>query len=348
MKADGFEDKVVNSRLQYLNEKAITMLLDIIFLLVGLAMIIYGADFLTNGASTVAKRFGLSDLVVGLTIVAFGTSAPEFAISVISAVQGSPGLAIGNVVGSNIANTLLIVGVVAMVSPIAIQKSIMVNEIPLTILAAVALAAIYSSPWLGGGESVISRADGILLLLFFMIFMRYVFAQAKKEEETTETQGKGNPAKPQAIWKSIALIAVGLTGLVWGGDIFVDKASSIAGSLGVSDTIVGLTIVALGTSLPELATSVIAAAKGNPGIALGNVIGSNIFNIFMVLGCAAVVRPLPFAGVTPADMITLVGSALLFWLCGWKFGTRTITRPEGAVMTLCYVGYITYLVITAA
>lgn len=317
-----------------------------VLLIVGLVLILGGANYLTDGAAAIARKFGLSDLIVGLTIVAFGTSAPELTISIMSAVDGNTGMAIGNVVGSNIFNTLLIIGAVALARPIHIGKGIMINEIPLVILASVAILAMGCSPWLDGTAPEISRVNGILLLLFFVIFMRYIFSQA--QESKHEQSGQSAGAKPQpGMWLSAIMVVGGLAALIYGGDLFVDKASAIARSWGVSDAIIGLTIVAAGTSLPELATSLVAAVKGNSGIAVGNVIGSNIFNIFLVLGCAAAIRPLPFGGISTFDLGVLTGSALLFWFFGWFFKTRTITRIEGAIMALCYILYITLLVIQA-
>lgn len=317
-----------------------------VLLIVGLVLILGGANYLTDGAAAIARKFGLSDLIVGLTIVAFGTSAPELTISIMSAVDGNTGMAIGNVVGSNIFNTLLIIGAVALARPIHIGKGIMINEIPLVILASVAILAMGCSPWLDGTAPEISRVNGILLLLFFVIFMRYIFSQA--QESKHEQSGQSAGAKPQpGMWLSAIMVVGGLAALIYGGDLFVDKASAIARSWGVSDAIIGLTIVAAGTSLPELATSLVAAVKGNSGIAVGNVIGSNIFNIFLVLGCAAAVRPLPFGGISMLDLGVLTGSALLFWFFGWFFKTRTITRIEGAIMALCYMLYLTVLVMQA-
>lgn len=317
-----------------------------VLLIVGLVLILGGANYLTDGAAAIARKFGLSDLIVGLTIVAFGTSAPELTISIMSAVDGNTGMAIGNVVGSNIFNTLLIIGAVALARPIHIGKGIMINEIPLVILASVAILAMGCSPWLDGTAPEISRVNGILLLLFFVIFMRYIFSQARESKQDRSGQPAG--AKPQPkMWLSAIMVVGGLAALIYGGDLFVDKASAIARSWGVSDAIIGLTIVAAGTSLPELATSLVAAVKGNSGIAVGNVIGSNIFNIFLVLGCAAAVRPLPFGGISMLDLGVLTGSALLFWFFGWFFKTRTITRIEGTIMAACYILYITLLVMQA-
>lgn len=317
------------------------MLMGIIWLVVGLALILWGANMLTDGSSAIALRMGVSDLVVGLTIVAFGTSAPELVISLISGISGSAGLAIGNVVGSNIFNVLVIVGATALLSPIKVDKGIMTNEIPLVILASLALFVIGSSSYLGGGAPVISRVDGILLLLFFAVFMRYIFSQTKN---SNSQEGEIKEENLMAIWKAIAFTLIGLGALVFGGDRFVAGASAIAAGLGVSQAVIGLTIVAAGTSLPELATSVVAAIKGRPGLAVGNVVGSCIFNIFMILGLTATITPLPFSGIGMVDLLVLLGSAILFWIVGWFFRERTIARWEGAVMVAFYVAFTAWLV----
>lgn len=324
------------------------MIIDIILLIVGLVLILGGANYLTDGAAAVARRFGMSDLMVGLTIVAFGTSAPELTISIMSAIDGNTGIAIGNVVGSNIFNTLIIIGAVAVARPMKITGGIMSNEIPLVVLSAAALLAMGSSKWLDVTTPVISRVDGILLLLFFAIFMRYVFSQSKqKMPETSENSNETKPVQT-ALWTSVIFIIGGLAALIYGGDLFVDKASAIASSLGVSDAIIGLTIVAMGTSLPELATSLTAAIKGNSGIAIGNVIGSNIFNIFLVLGCSATIRPLPFGAISEIDLLVLFASCVLFWIFGWFFGNRTINRAEGGLLVAGYIAYMIYLVADAS
>ena len=324
------------------------MIIDIILLIVGLVLILGGANYLTDGAAAVARRFGMSDLMVGLTIVAFGTSAPELTISMMSAIDGNTGIAIGNVVGSNIFNTLIIIGAVAVARPIKITGGIMSKEIPLVVLSAAALLAMGSSKWLDGTTPIISRVDGILLLLFFAIFMRYVFSQSKQKlPETSENSNETKPVQ-MALWKSVIFIIGGLAALIYGGDLFVDKASAIASSLGVSDAIIGLTIVAMGTSLPELATSLTAAIKGNSGIAIGNVIGSNIFNIFLVLGCSATIRPLPFGAISEIDLQVLFASCVLFWIFGWFFGNRTINRAEGGLLVAGYIAYMIYLVADAS
>lgn len=320
------------------------MILSIIFLVVGLVLILAGANFLTDGASAIARRMGISDLVVGLTVVAFGTSAPELAISVISAVSGSTELAVGNVVGSNIFNILMIIGVTSIVMPMKIERSIMTNEIPLVILSSAVLLVMANGPLLdGSADAEISRTDGIVLLLFFAIFMRYTFAQAKKGP--ADDPMAHTARKPEmAVWKSVVFVLGGLAALIYGGDRFVAGASDIAAAMGVSEAVIGLTIVAMGTSLPELATSITAAVKGKPGIAIGNVIGSNIFNVFMVLGASATVAPLRLGGIGNFDLLTLMAASLLFWLFGWFFKERTITRPEGIVLVACYAAYTTLLV----
>ena len=316
-------------------------MLDIVFLVGGLVLILLGANGLTDGAAAVAKRFKISDLVIGLTIVAFGTSAPELVISVMAALGGSAEMAIGNVVGSNIFNVLAIIGVTAMVMPIKVGEGTMSKEIPLVILSSIVIAFMANDILLDGGSSnVISRIDGLVLLGFFLIFLRYTFAIARSGGEDAE----GEKIKEMPIWKSILFILGGLAGLIYGGQLFVDGASGIASSLGVSESIIGLTIVAGGTSLPELATSVTAALKKNSGIAIGNVIGSSLFNIFFVLGCSASISPLPMGGINNVDMVVLVGSAILFWLVGWFFKKRTITRVEGALLVICYVAYTVYLI----
>ena len=316
-------------------------MLDTIFLIGGLVLILLGANGLTDGAAAVAKRFNISDLVIGLTIVAFGTSAPELVISTMAALGGSADMAIGNVVGSNAFNVLMIIGVTAMVLPIKVGEGILSKEIPLVILASFVLAVCANDILLDGGSSnVVSRIDGLVLLGFFLIFMRYTFAIARNGGDEAE----GEKIKEMPIWKSALFILGGLAGLIYGGQLFVDGASGIASSLGVSESIIGLTIVAGGTSLPELATSVTAALKKNSGIAIGNVIGSNLYNVFFVLGCSATISPLPMGGINNVDMAVLIGSAILFWLVGWFFKKRTITRVEGALLVICYVAYTAYLI----
>ncbi len=314
--------------------------MDILLLIGGLVLILFGANALTDGAASVAKRFNISSLVIGLTIVAFGTSAPELTVSVVSALKGSSDLAIGNVVGSNLFNTLMIVGCTAMVVPIAITKGTLTKEIPLCLLASIVLFICANDVLINGAESNnISSSDGLLLLCFFLIFLGYTFAIAKNGSDNEEAQIKDMP-----VWRSCLYIIGGLVGLIYGGQFFVDGASGIARGLGVSESVIGLTLVAGGTSLPELATSIVAALKKNPEMAIGNVIGSNLFNIFFVLGCSATITPLSVQGITNLDFGVLIFSCVLLYLFGLFFKKRTITRVEGVVMIVCYVTYIVYLI----
>lgn len=317
------------------------MILDIVRLIGGLALILYGANWLTDGASAIARRLGVSDLVVGLTIVALGTSTPELVISVLAAVGGNAPMAVGNVVGSNIFNVLAIIGIVAIVKPIPICHSVMGEQLPWVLLTAAIVVATGLSPWLDGTPAVVSRVEGIILLLLLVMFMRRTLLSAR---ENPDGEAVGN-TRQRKVWLACLMIAGGLGALIFGGDIFVDGASAIASLMGVSDAVIGLTIVAAGTSLPELATSVVAARKGSPDMAVGNVIGSCVLNIVLILGTAATITPLSFGGVGPLDMAVLGLSALLFWLTARYGGTRIITRLEGVLLFAVYVGYIAVLVL---
>ena len=291
--------------------------MDTLLLIAGLLLILWGANALTDGAASVAKKLNISNLVIGLTIVAFGTSAPEFVISFLSSLSGSAELAIGNVVGSNLFNTLMIVGCTAIVAPIPIGKGTLAKEIPLCVLSALMLLVCANDMLLDGGTAnVIKNGDG---------------------EE-------GGEIRSLPMWKSLLFILLGLGALIGGGQLFVNGASGIARSLGVSESVIGLTLVAGGTSLPELATSVSAALKKNTGIAIGNVIGSNLFNAFAVLGASATINDLPLGGITNFDFMTLVVASLLLWVVGFFMGRRIVTRPEGIFLVACYVAYTTYLI----
>ena len=324
--------------------------MNILLLIGGLILILLGANGLTDGAASVAKRFRIPPIVIGLTIVAFGTSAPELTVSISSALKGSADIAIGNVVGSNIFNTLMIVGCTALFAPIVITRNTLRKEIPLCILSSIVLLICANDVFLDKApENILNRVDSLLLRCFFVIFMGYTFAidskpvtmeqQAEHPVIEEETEIKSLP-----WWQSILYIIGGLAALIYGGQLFVDGATGIARNLGVSESIIGLTLVAGGTSLPELATSIVAALKKNPEIAIGNVIGSNLFNIFFVLGCSASITPLHLSGITNFDLLTLVGSGILLWLFGLFFAKRTITRIEGGIMILCYVAYTVVLI----
>lgn len=302
----------------------------VLLLVFGIVVVLKSADWLTNGAVGLATRLGISQIVIGLTIVAIGTSMPEFFVSIVSAIKGTPDLAVGNIVGSNIFNVLLIVGVAATVAPITIQRGTVRRDIPIAIIASIMLMVMML-------DDTISRIDALILFVAFIAFIWITLRDSKnasnEEDSSKETIGVG---------KSAFLILVGLVGLVLGSNIFVDNASSLAHSWGISDAIIGLTIVAGGTSLPELATSVVAARKGDSGIAIGNVLGSNVFNILMILGLTGLISPMHIQNITYVDMGVMVVSMILFWL--FSFTKLRIDRWEGCLMIACFLGYITWLV----
>lgn len=316
--------------------------MDILYLVIGLILIILGANGLTDGAASIAKKLKISSLVIGLTIVGFGTSTPELSVSISSALKGSADIAIGNIVGSNIFNTLFIVGCTAMVAPIVITRNTIRREIPLCILASVVLLVCANDVLLDHAPmNVISSTDGLILLCFFVIFLGYSIAISKNtNEKAAEIE-----IKALSWWKSITFILLGLAALIFGGQIFVNGAIGIARGLGISEAVIGVTIVAIGTSLPELATSVVAAMKKNPEIAIGNIIGSNLFNIFFILGCSATITPLFPKGISNFDYLWLVASSILLWFFGLFFGKRIIMRFEGIILILAWVVYTTWLII---
>ncbi|MEG0889496.1 MAG: calcium/sodium antiporter [Bacteroides sp.] len=315
--------------------------MDILLLIGGLILILLGANGLTDGAASVAMRFRIPPMVIGLTIVAFGTSAPELTVSISSALKGSADIAIGNVVGSNLFNTLMIVGCTALVAPIVITRNTLRKEIPLCILSSLVLLICANDVLLNGAKvNVLSTTDGLLLLCFFLIFLGYTFSMAANNAPT----GEEEEIRQLPTWKATLYILGGLAGLIFGGEWFIQGATSIARNMGISESIIGLTLVAGGTSLPELATSIVAALKKNPEIAIGNVIGSNLFNIFFVLGCSASITPLYLAGITNFDLLSLVAAGILLWLFGLFFAKRTITRIEGSILVLSYVAYTVILI----
>lgn len=319
------------------------MWLDILLLIAGLVLILGGANYMTDGAAALAKRMGMSDFMVGLTVVSMMTSAPELVVSVTSAVNASSSMAIGNIVGSNIFNILVIIGITALIRPVAVTAGVLVNEIPLVILSSVVLLVMGASPYIDGGAMMLTRVDGILLLIFFVIFMRYTISAARHAATGDPVSADGATVKSLPLWKSLLALVGGLAALIVGGQWFVDGAVGLARAIGWSDGLIGLTIIAAGTSLPELATSAVAAMRGFTGIAVGNVIGSCIFNIFFVLGLTATIMPLQFGNITMFDLVVLVISSVVFWAVGWLFGNRVINRWEGAVMVAGYIAYITYL-----
>lgn len=323
------------------------MIINFVLFALGVVLIIAGANFLTDGAASLARRLGLSPLMVGLTVVAFGTSAPELVVSLTSALAGSADMAVGNVVGSNLFNVLAIVGVTALVTPLSITHSTIRKEIPLLILASIVLTVMVWDTLLGGATSagnVLTRGEGIVLLAFFLIFLFYTLSIASTTGgEATQSDEEGAPQAGKPLWLMLIFILGGLGGLIWGGDLFVSSSTSIARSLGVSEGIIGLTLVAMGTSLPELATSVVAALKKEPELAVGNVVGSGLFNIFLILGVTASVTPITVSGITLIDFVMMILSAALLYLFGVFFGDRTITRTEGAVLVAIFIAYNAYL-----
>lgn len=316
------------------------MILTILLFVAGLAVILYGANLLTDGASALARRFNISELVIGLTIVALGTSLPELVISLGAALQGSPGISLGNVIGSNIFNGMLILGVTALIFPVTFNNKMLTREIPFNLLAAIVLTLLAGSMiYAGSGEGeYITRNGGMILLCFLAIFIRYTFSIAK-DDSTNEESG------PQMSTLKITLSIIGgLAGLILGGKLFVNSATEIATAAGLSEAIIGITIVSAGSSLPELAVSVSAARKKNVGIALGNVLGSNILNIFLILGCTATICPIELSQFNFVDFYTIIGSAILIYIVGKFGGKATITRAEGAVLVCCYIAYTIYLI----
>ena len=311
----------------------------IVFIIIGFIALVKGADFLVDGASAIAKRFGISDLVIGLTVVAFGTSMPEFVVNMVSVAEGSTDLAITNILGSNIINTFVILGLTALVYPVVSQKRSRDYDIPMSIIAGV-LVLCFVAIQLPFGETDrgIGRTGGIVLLLMFCYFLYNTFRHAKDHPEEAEAES----VKLIPTRRAVALILGGFIGLVIGGELIVKSAVDIAVRCGVSEAIIGLTIVALGTSLPELATSVIAAFKKNSDIALGNVFGSNIFNVFFVLATSATVRPLPAYSGIELDAVMVALGSIVVWMAVKTNKERKVQRWAGALLLLIYAGYLTY------
>lgn len=360
------------------------MAINIVLLVLGVIIVLKGADWLTDGAVNIATRFGVSQMVIGLTIVAMGTSMPEFCVSMVSALKGTPDLAVGNVVGSNTLNTLLIVGCSALVAPIMVKRSSVKRDIPFAVVASLLMLLFCL-------DGAIGRVDAAVLFAGFCLFMFVTLKYAKTTEEhaaavatngaatataiseasTSQTSAseassyetsdheasssgtsdheasssEASQASGTSMLKAVVMLVVGLLCLIAGSNMFVDNASFVASSLGVSDAMIGLTIVAGGTSLPELATSMVSAKKGNSDIAIGNVIGSNVFNILMIIGITGLVKPMHIAGITTLDLIMMLASMLLMWF--FCRTTYKVKRWEGAVLTIVYLAYLTWLVMNA-
>ena len=356
-----------------------SMAINIVLLVLGVIIVLKGADWLTDGAVKIATRFGVSQMVIGLTIVAMGTSMPEFCVSMVSALKGTPDLAVGNVVGSNTLNTLLIVGCSALVAPIMVKRSSVKRDIPFAVVASLLMLLFCL-------DGAIGRVDAAVLFAGFCLFMFVTLKYAKTTEEpaaavatsgaatttgiseastsqassseasssetsapeasSSETSAsEASQASGTSMLKAVVMLVVGLLCLIAGSNMFVDNASFVASSLGVSDAVIGLTIVAGGTSMPELATSMVSAKKGNSDIAIGNVIGSNVFNILMIIGITGLVKPMHIAGITTLDLIMMLASILLMWF--FCRTTYKVKRWEGAVLTIIYLAYLTWLIMNA-
>ncbi|MBR2017923.1 MAG: calcium/sodium antiporter [Prevotella sp.] len=310
------------------------MTISIILIIIGMALVLWGADRLTDGAVAIAQRMNVPEIVIGLTIVAMGTSMPEFCVSFAGALKGTADLAVGNVVGSNIFNAMLIVGVAAMAAPMSILKSTVKKDIPFAVFASLILFQLCLN-------NRITRIEAFVLLIMFAVFMIYTVMGAKNGMPTaSEEEAKKNKSK--GLFKDVFYVFAGLAALIVGSNIFVDNATEIARLLGVSEAVIGLTIVAAGTSLPELATSIVAARKGQSAIAIGNVIGSNVFNILFIIGLTGVFTPMQIVGLTNIDFAVMLGSMLLLWLM--SFTKYTLSRWEGAVLAVLYVVYVGWLI----
>lgn len=315
------------------------MLLNILYIIIGVAVVLWGADRLTDGAVGLAAKMNIPQIVIGLTVVAMGTSMPEFFVSLVSAINGTPDLAVGNVVGSNIFNVLLIVGTAAVVAPMVISKTTVKKDIPFAVLASVLLFVF-------GLDNYISRIDAAILTVVFIIFMIYTVRTGIKGTAENKQSSDSEPnKKPMPVWKAILFVLLGLACLIFGSNLFVNAATEVATELGVSQAIIGLTIVAGGTSLPELATSVVAARKGESAIAMGNVIGSNVMNILMILGVTGLICPMQVNGITMIDLGVLLLSITLLWL--FSFTKYKVERWEGVVMLALFAGYMSWLIYCA-
>ena len=316
------------------------MIIQILVLIAGLLLILFGANYLVDGSSSVAKKFGLSEFVIGLTIVGIGTSTPEMVVSFLSSLQGKADMAVGNIVGSNIFNTMMILGVTALIAPLTITKGNLKRDIPLNILVTVLLIVLGMNLTLfGKGQNQLCRLDGVILLAIFAWYMWRSFKNDSPDEEEGEM-------KVYSIGISIFLILAGLAGLIIGGRLFVNSATELARLFGVSDKFIAITVMAAGTSMPELATCVVAALKGRGQLALGNILGSNISNILLILGGAALINPLSFSGMSYVDLGAVLLSSLFILISAYAFKKRKLDRFEGCILLMMEAGYMWYLIAT--
>ncbi|MBE5928110.1 MAG: calcium/sodium antiporter [Lachnospiraceae bacterium] len=307
--------------------------LEILLLALGFALLVKGADWFVEGASGIADKFGIPQLVIGLTVVAMGTSAPEAAVSITAALKGNADITVGNVVGSNILNVFIILGIASVITSIAVAKTTIRYEIPIMLIITLLLL------FFGTTGGIINLPEGVILLVCFIAYLGYMFIMMKRGE----MQAEEIEATQRPIWKMLLMGVVGLVLIIWGSDITVDAATSLAKMFGMSERFIGLTIVALGTSLPELFTSVVAARKGKADIAIGNIVGSNIFNILFVIGTSALIIPIVFAPEFVIDCVVAILAGVVLWVC--TFRTKKLTRTGGIIMLICYVVYFVYLLV---
>jgi cation:H+ antiporter len=315
------------------------MLLSLLLLVVGFVILIKGADLLVDGASALAARFAVPQIVIGLTIVAFGTSAPELIVNLMAAIQGRGDISLGNIVGSNIINILLILGVAGLIYPLSTQRNTVWREIPFAFLASVVLLIITNDLLLDDTLNLVSRGDGLVMLLFFALFLIYNFAVSKVESKDSYI------VKSMSSLRMSTLIVIGIAGLFLGGKLVVDNAVNIAQTFQLSDKLIGLTIIAIGTSLPELFTSAVAAYKQKTDIAIGNIIGSNIFNIFLILGLTAVINPLPFDTAMNTDLLVLLLASGLLFFTMFTGKKRSLDRWEAILFLLIYLSYTLFILL---
>ena len=315
------------------------MILQIAILIAGLLLILFGANYLVDGSSSIARRLGLSEFIIGLTIVGIGTSTPEMVVSFLSAFKGNADMAIGNIVGSNIFNTMLILGITAMIAPLTITKSNLKKDIPLNIIVTMLLILLGMNGTIFGiGENMLSRIDGIILLGIFAWYMWSSFRNDNNTEEEAEE------VRDYSLLSSSLLIIGGLAALIFGGRLFVNAATEIAKGFGVSDKFIAVTVLAAGTSMPELATSIVAALKGRGQLALGNILGSNISNILLILGGSSLICPLSFSGMTPVDLGAVLACSVFILLSAYAFKKKQLDRIEGSILVLMEAAYMWYLI----
>ena len=316
------------------------MTIFVLLSIVGLALILLGANYLTDGAVALAKKLNVPEIVIGLTIVAIGTSMPELVVSVLSALNGQYDLSVGNVVGSNVFNVFVILGIVAMIQPVALTKSNMLRDLPMCLLSSIVLWAACSTNVLDGTDiNIVSRSNGVIMMALFVGFIYMTLLGARNETPAEEEEH----SKPTPLWLAAIMIVGGLGGLIYGGELFIKNITGIARALNISENVISITIVAAGTSMPELATSVVAMIKGRKGIALGNVVGSNISNVFLVLGVTSTIHPLTLSGIGQIDLMMVVLASVLMMLSAWTFGRHRIDRIEGGFFVACYIAYMIWL-----